>query len=209
MAFTPLMIDLSDRHVVIVGGGKVALRRAKTLLENNAVVTVISPKAVEAIVYLWQEGQLLWKEKVIEATDLKDAFLIIVATNNPIVNQHVINWAPKESLINAAAEVEKGNVAFPTYFRRGHLSVSVSTNGASPQFAVKMKEELERLYPEDYGDYIHFLSECRQLIKKSLLDKFQQKLLLKELLSEEYLDKDRQRRFIEWFKKNDRKSESD
>lgn len=204
MAFTPLMIDLTGRYVVIVGGGKVALRRAKTLLENDAVVTVISPKVVEDIVYLWEEGQLLWKEKNIEVMDLKGAFLIIVATNDPIVNHNVINWAPEESLINAAAEMEKGNVAFPSYFRRGNLSVSVSTNGASPQFAVKMKKELERLYNEDYGDYIDFLSECRQLIKNSLLDKYQQKLLLKEILSEDFLDRERQRKFIESLNKKEK-----
>ncbi|GLO66310.1 MULTISPECIES: NAD(P)-binding protein [Oceanobacillus] len=202
MAFTPMMIDLYDRHVVIVGGGKVALRRAKTLLKNDAVVTVISPKAVEDIVYLWTKGQLLWKEKYIESTDLKGAFLIIVATNDPIVNYNVINWAPEESLINAAADVEKGNVAFPSFFRRGDLSISVSTNGASPQFAVKMKKELECLYNEDYGDYVDFLSVCRQLIKESFLDRYQQKLLLKEILSEEFLDRERQRSFIESLNKN-------
>nr|WP_010649749.1 NAD(P)-dependent oxidoreductase [Oceanobacillus massiliensis] len=136
-----------------------------------------------------------------QTSDLADAFLIIVATSDPIVNQEVIQKAPSSALINAAAEADKGNVAFPSTFRRGKLNISISTNGASPQLAVKIRRQLESLYDEKYEDYVDFLYECRKLVKLTSLDKLHQRLLLKELLSEGFLDKHQQLMAITWLKK--------
>ncbi|WP_087973178.1 NAD(P)-binding protein [Oceanobacillus rekensis] len=201
MTAIPLMIELREKNVVIVGGGHVAERRIETLLGSGASLTVISLVIEKGIRSHWEKGRLNWKQKSFESNDVVDAFLIIVATNDPIVNDSVIEAAPTNSLINAAAEADKGDVEFPSFFRRGKLAISISTSGASPQLSAKLNRELQAVYSETYEDYLDFLYESRQLIKHSLFSKLQQKLLLKELLSESFLDKDKQMKAIKWFER--------
>ncbi|GAB3064615.1 NAD(P)-binding protein [Virgibacillus ainsalahensis] len=200
MAITPLMIELNEQHVIIVGGGRVAERRVHSLLNSGAAITVISPTIKEGIESEWKKGRLHWKQKYVEAKDLADAFLVIVATDDQMVNQEVIHASPRNSLINAAADADKGNVEFPSFFRRGKLLISISTSGASPQLSAAIKNELQTVYDGNYESYIDFLYESRKLIKHSSLDKAHQKLLLKELLSETFLEKDKQNEAIEWFR---------
>jgi len=207
MAVTPIMIDLNKKHVVIVGGGQVAERRMNILLESGASITVISPEIKKGIRERWGEGKLTWKKKHVEASDLQNAFMIIVATNDPYTNQSVIQAAPPNSLINAATEANSGNVEFPASFTRGKLAISVSTNGASPQLTAKIKNELRNIFHENYESYVDFLYESRQLIKQSVLDKSHQKLLLKELLSNGFLDKQKQVIALTWFRKLAAKTE--
>ena len=201
MTAIPLMIELREKNVVIVGGGPVAEKRVNILLDTGAYLTIISPVIENGIRSEWEKGRLNWEQKTFEANDVANAFLVIVATNDPIVNQSVIESAPTNSLINAAARADKGNVEFPSFFRRGKLAISISTSGASPQLSAKLNSELQALYDDSYEDYLEFLYESRQLIKHSLFDKSQQKLLLKELLSKNFLNKDKQRKAIKWFKK--------
>ncbi|ASN06792.1 NAD(P)-binding protein [Virgibacillus necropolis] len=194
MTLTPLMIDLGGKKVVIVGGGRVAERRVQNLLESGALLTVISPEIEEKIHSLWEKGLLNWRQKYFEAEDLDNAFLIIVATNNSVVNQSVVQATPPNSLLSVASDANQGNVQFPAHFKQGKLSVSISTNGASPLLSAKIKKHLHTIYDENYGDYVDFLYESRQLIKHSALAKKEQKLLLKDLLREDFLNKDKQRK---------------
>jgi len=137
----------------------------------------------------------------VAAKDFQDAFLIVVATDDPVVNQGLVKSAPSYSLISSAADATLGNVHFPAHFQRGKLSIGISTNGASPMLSASIKKELQGMYDEKYEDYLDFLYECRQLIKGSLLSKGKQKMLLKELMSETFLDHDKQRRTMTWLKK--------
>ncbi|WP_339230846.1 NAD(P)-binding protein [Oceanobacillus sp. FSL K6-2867] len=198
MPLTPLMVNLSGKNIVLVGGGYVAGRRIQTLLESGAQLTVISPEIGKEVRVHWEKGRIKWIQKHVEPNDLDGAFLIIVATNNPIVNQSIILAAPPNALVNAAADAVKGNVEFPSAFRRGKLAISISTNGASPQLTRKIKEQLQTIYNENYETYVEFLFESRQLIKRSVLNKMEQKQLLKELLSEVFLDPSKQRQTIAW-----------
>ena len=198
---TPLMIDLDKKNIVIVGGGSIAERRIRSLLKSGGLLTVISPTIGEGIQKLWQTAQLTWKKKRFEAVDLADAFLIIAATNDPTVNELVVHHSPQDALLNVAAQAEKGNIHFPAHFKQGKLSISISTDGASPMLAAKIKGNLHTVYDENYGDYVDFLNESRKLIKHSLLDKSTQSLLLKELLAESFMDEQKQTKTIAWLEK--------
>ncbi|GGB60457.1 precorrin-2 dehydrogenase [Lentibacillus populi] len=198
MALTPFMIDLVNKRVVIVGGGLVAERRMRCLLESGACVTVISPEIGEGIRALWEEGYVNWKQRHFEADDVADAFLIIVATNDPATNQTVIEAVPETSLVNVAADAEQGNIQFPAHLQQGKLSISIATNGASPMLAAKIRNRLATTYDRNYGDYVDFLYESRQLIKRSLLTKQTQTLLLRELLDESFKNKQKQMAIINW-----------
>ncbi|WP_077324340.1 NAD(P)-binding protein [Virgibacillus siamensis] len=201
MALTPLMVDLTNKNVIIVGGGRVAERRIKSLLESDAVLTVISPKIGDGICALWKNCQIALKQKHVEEQDLKGAFLIIIATNDSDVNNKVRKTAPKNALINEATDAFRGNVQFPSTFNRGKLSISISTNGASPMFSAKVKRDLLRTYDERYGDYIDFLDESRQLVKNSSLAEKEQIFLLKQLLTDHFHDIRIQKEAIDWLEK--------
>lgn len=200
MAITPIMVDLEKQQVIIVGGGRVCERRVHTLLESGALLSIISPKIEQGIRSLWEEGRVNWRKKHVVAEDLKGAFLIIVATNDPKANQTVIEAAPPGCLLNVAADATLGNVHFPSHFKQGKLTIGVSTNGASPLLSAKIKTQLQSMFDKEYGEYIDFLYESRQLIKHSMLAKKEQHLLLKELLSDHFFNKDNQEKTVDWLK---------
>lgn len=200
MTITPLMVELSYKNVVIVGGGPVAERRIHSLLESGAFLTVVSPKIEDGIRSLWEDGLLDWRQKYFEAKDLDKAFLIIVATNVSEVNQSVIQASPPNCLVSASADASQGNVQFPAHFKQGKLSISISTNGASPLLSVKLKKQFHTTFDKRYGEYVDFLYESRQLIKHSSLSEIKQRQLLKDLLCEEYLNKDKQCKLLDWLK---------
>lgn len=85
----PLMIDLTNKNVVIVGGGVVASRRAQTLNQYVEHMTVISPTITEKLQNMVDNGVVIWKEKEFEPSDIVDAYLVIAATNEPRVNEAV------------------------------------------------------------------------------------------------------------------------
>ncbi|MCM3730360.1 NAD(P)-binding protein [Fictibacillus nanhaiensis] len=200
MVSIPLMIDLTGKKVVIVGGGKVAQRRIASLLEASVFIVVVSPEVTTAIEELYKQKRIQWKQKKCSPEDLNDAFLIIVATNNQEVNQTVVHSAPKQALVNAAADAELGNVQFPIQLRRGKLSIAISTNGASPILAKKIKKHLEHYFDDSYENYLDFLFEARTLIKQSTLSDQEKRLLLKNITADDYLNKDHQLHMLTWIK---------
>ncbi|KNE21216.1 NAD(P)-binding protein [Virgibacillus pantothenticus] len=192
MARIPLMVELNEKQVVIVGGGIIAAKRVNTMMESCAQITVISPTINQAIRRAWEAGFLIWRQKTFEATDIQQAVLVIAATNNQLVNQFVCRSAPAGCLVNNASDAVESHVHFPAHLKQGRLSISISTNEASPTLAAKIKQELEAVYNKDYIGYVEFLYQSRQLLKQSTLDKQQQKKQLQALVSDEFLCKDKQ-----------------
>ncbi|NBJ69836.1 MULTISPECIES: NAD(P)-binding protein [Clostridia] len=192
MAHIPLMVELKEKQVAIVGGGIIAAKRIGAMLESCAKITVISPTINQVIRRAWEAGLLTWRQKTFEATDIQQAVLVIAATNNQLVNQSVCQSAPAGCLVNNASDAEESHVHFPAHLKQGRLSISISTNEASPTLAAKIKQELESIYNKDYEGYVEFLYQCRQLLKQSTLGKQQQKKQLQALVSDEFLCKDKQ-----------------
>src|SRR5690554_374014 len=96
----PIMLNIQDKKVVIVGGGRIAYRKIVSLLEAGAQITVISPMIHIKIEKLIAENRILWKKKVFEPDDLDCAFIVIAATNNEKVNAHVASSVSAYQLVN-------------------------------------------------------------------------------------------------------------
>ncbi|TGB03674.1 NAD(P)-binding protein [Halobacillus salinus] len=189
---TPLMVDLTGKNAVIVGGGKVAEKRARVLVESGALVTIISPTITQALQSKIGHNTIEWKQKDFDSSDVQHTYLVVIATDDEGTNEQILAACEHVPLVNVASKAECGNLHFPGHFSRGKLSVAVSTNGASPMLTSRIKEELEQKYDEDYGAYVDFLFECRQLIKRKPFASDEKRLILQALLDEAFFDTEKQ-----------------
>ncbi|KGX91812.1 NAD(P)-binding protein [Pontibacillus marinus] len=198
MSTIPIMVDLRGKDALIIGGGNVAYKRANLLCESEARITIVSPELSNQLKGMWQRKEVKWKKKKFEPEDLQGAYIVVIATNDTEVNEQVLHSAKHVPFVNVASHAERGNVQFSNYISRGKLTISISTNGASPKLSSKIKKDLEKQFDERYEAYVDFLYECRQRIKHSSISKEEQNEILSTLLSEVYFDKTEQDQFKDW-----------
>lgn len=163
----PIMLNILDKKVVIVGGGRIAYRKIDNLLQAGAQITVISPMIHKKIEKLITENRVVWKMKAFEPNDLESAFIVIAATNNEKVNAYVASSAGTYQLVNVVDNQEISTFHVPAKLTRGDLTISVATSGASPTLAKVIRDELALVYDESYESYLEFLSKSRIMVKKS------------------------------------------
>lgn len=178
MDYYSVSLNLRNKKAVVIGGGKIAERKVVGLSESGAVITVISPDISENLYKMVQSGTITWLKKSFSADDLKNAFLIIAATDKSEVNLKVKEAAAPNQLISIVDNPAQSNFILPSVIKRGKLHITVSTSGASPLLAKKLKQEISEQYGEEYKEYVDFLFSCRQTILKEIKDdKIKQKLL--------------------------------
>ena len=155
----PIFLDLSGRRCVVVGGGEVANRKARKLLQARSRVVVISPEigaelesvAVEVHRRPYREG------------DLEGAYLAFAATNAREVNAAVAREAKERGVpVNVADSPSEGDFALPSTLRRGRLQVAISTGGASPTLARRIRGELEEAFGPEWADIVEELGSARR-----------------------------------------------
>ncbi len=190
--YYPLMLNLAGRRAVIVGGGSVAAHKIRTLVETAADITVVSPELHDEIKNELVKERIVWKKKRFEEKYICDAFLIIAATNKSEVNMKVYEAARAHQLIMLVDRPELSDFIVPATVRRGKLAVSVSTSGASPGLARKIKKELAEQYDETYEEYLFFLEETRCRVLREVSDHHLKRHILKELLQPLFLELTRQ-----------------
>lgn len=139
MSDLPAMLRVEDRRAVVVGGGKVAVRRVKALCRAGAVVTVIAPAIEPAI----EQTRAAIERRAYRAGDLNGAALVVICTADAAVNQQVADDArAAHILINRADRPEAGDVLIPAHEHVGPLTVAVSTSGISAASAAAIRDEL-------------------------------------------------------------------
>jgi precorrin-2 dehydrogenase/sirohydrochlorin ferrochelatase len=159
VVFYPIFVDLSGRRCVVVGGGEVANRKARKLLQARAGVVVISPEILPELESVAVEVH----RRAYEEGDLEGAYLAFAATNSREVNAAVAREAKERSIpVNVADKPSEGDFALPSTLRRGRLQVAVSTGGASPTLARKIKEELEDVFGPEWAGIVEELDTARR-----------------------------------------------
>lgn len=169
MTLYPILLNLKDRRVVIVGGGEVALRKLKDLLDAGARIALVAPEIHEEIQKLAEANKqsisLLKREY--RRGDLDGAALAFGATNSTGVNAAVFAEARERGVfINAADDPPNCSFYLPSWSRRGDFILAVSTSGASPALAAQLRRELERHVPADIADMLDALRESRRLLQE-------------------------------------------
>jgi precorrin-2 dehydrogenase/sirohydrochlorin ferrochelatase len=168
MRYYPICVDMAGRACLVVGGGRVAERKACGLLESGARVTVVSP-ALTARLESWaREGQISVIRRGYETGDLADQSLVFVATDNGEVNAMVAADARAAGvLINAADDPAHCDFIIPAVLTRGALTVAVSTGGASPALSRAVRDELETHFDrEDYASLLEVAAEARARLRE-------------------------------------------
>ncbi|EJR03318.1 NAD(P)-binding protein [Bacillus cereus] len=183
----PLTVRVDKKRVVVIGGGKVAGFKIIPLLKQGADIVVVSTELDANLVKLVEEKQIRWYQREYEKSDIKDAFLVVAATSNSVLNEQIAEDASVNQLVNVITNPESGNVHFPAAIHRGLLNVAVSTGGASPKLAKKIRDDIANKYDEKYESYLDFLYEVRIKVKELQVDKRQRNILLQEVLKSVYV----------------------
>ncbi|WP_191556386.1 precorrin-2 dehydrogenase/sirohydrochlorin ferrochelatase family protein [Metabacillus idriensis] len=177
----PLMVDVRNRLVIVIGGGKIAYRRLSVFLKQGAKIKVISPHVIEEISLLHAQSQIEWKQKEADIDDLQEAFIIVAATDSKEVNAWAAREAGEHQLVNLAGESELGNVQVPSFHQRGRLTLAVSTGGASPTLAKNLSKQFIDQFDDAFIDLIEELFKEREKIKAADLSQDEKKRLLIQL----------------------------
>ncbi len=165
--YYPIFLNIQGKPCVVIGGGAVALRKTNSLLECRAKVTVISPTIHPEISQLSGERIIRLVKRDYRTGDLKNAMIAIVCTNSKKINRKVADEARKAGiLVNVSDDMEQSDFIVPSFFRRGDLTVAVSTSGLSPALAKKIRATLEKSFGEEYASLLSLVGEVRAEIKK-------------------------------------------
>ncbi|ANV72933.1 MULTISPECIES: NAD(P)-binding protein [Bacillus] len=189
----PLTVRVNEKRVVVIGGGKVAGFKIIPLLKQGADIVVISPELDANLVKLVEEKKIRWYQREYEKSDIKSAFLVVAASSDSILNEQVAEDAAENQLVNVITNPESGNVHFPAAIHRGLLNIAVSTGGASPKLAKKIRDDIANKYDETYESYLDFLYEVRLKLKDLQLEKRARNILLQEVLKSVYVQNEGKR----------------
>jgi len=163
-----ISLSLEDVPCLVVGGGTVALRKIESLIASGAKVKVVSPQALPEIEAL-EEVEII--RRAFRSEDLHGRFLVISATDDRSVNEEVALAAKKRSmLVNVVDVPDLCNFYVNAQVLRGDLAISVSTGGASPALAKRIRKELERQYGEEYEGFLLLMREYRPMVLNEIAD---------------------------------------
>jgi precorrin-2 dehydrogenase/sirohydrochlorin ferrochelatase len=144
--YYPIFLQLERVPVVVVGAGRVALRKVRGLVEAGAVVTVVSPEGEPE----FAELPVKWVKRAFQAEDLSGARLVFAATNDREVNRAIRDEAESLGIwVNVADSLEECGFIVPSRAQRGDVQVAVSTSGKSPRLAVRLRQKIEAMLEED------------------------------------------------------------
>ena len=167
----PINLDIKKRKCVVIGGGEVALRKVNSLLHCRAKVVVISPEVHPELQQLAKSKQIQINKRTYQAEVLKDAFLVIGATNDNKINRRIADDAKKRNmLVNIVDVPELCNFQVPASIRRGTLMLTVSTNGKAPALTKYLRKQLEEQFGLEYAEYLELLGEWRKELRKLVLN---------------------------------------
>jgi siroheme synthase-like protein len=172
MLATPFYIAclrLQGRRCLVVGGGEVGLEKVEGLLACGGEVTLVAPDAVEPLRELAEEGSIRWERRPYRTEDVDGAFLAIAATGDTDVNIRVFEDAERRAtLVNVVDVPPLCNFILPAIIRTGPLAIAISTAGASPALAKRIRDQIADEYGEPYARLAVLLNEVRGWAKGTL-----------------------------------------
>jgi precorrin-2 dehydrogenase len=165
MSLYPINLKIENSLCLVVGGGAVAFRKCRGLIQAEARVRVISPELAPGLRVLAESGAVEWFERPFVEGDLEGVRLVFAATNDRKVQDLVQEEARKKKVLLNSADAPVGSdFHVPAHFRRGPMIVSVSTGGGSPALAKRLRKQLEDVIVPKYQDVAELMGIIRDLV---------------------------------------------
>ena len=170
MAYFPLFVDLKNKNVLIIGGGNVAFRKIIKLMPYEPQMIIVSPEICDEIKKLLNNNQnIIYKKKRFSHEDIKDAFIVISATNDSTINCEVSQICKSMNIpINSVDDIENCSFLFPALVKKDSLVIGCSTSGKTPDIAAYVKNTIEKFLPENIGQVVEILGLLREELKNKI-----------------------------------------
>src|SRR3954462_8145654 len=172
MLDTPFYIaclKLRGRRCLVVGGGEIGLEKVEGLLACDGDVTLVTPEAGPELTQLALEGSIAWERRAYRPEDLEATFMVIACTDDTDINIGIYEDAERRAmLVNVVDVPPLCNFILPAIVRTGPLAIAISTAGASPALAKRMKREISALFGEEYAQLAVLLNDARGWAKSTL-----------------------------------------
>ncbi|MDO4815833.1 MAG: bifunctional precorrin-2 dehydrogenase/sirohydrochlorin ferrochelatase [Bacillota bacterium] len=179
MAYFPMFVELEGRRVLIVGGGRVALRKAEKLMPYGAEITVAAPEICNELATM--QGVRTIAESFSEEM-LHNADVIIAATDDRELNKRISELCREEKIpVNTVDDSELCSFIFPCLIKKGSLSIGISTGGASPTAAISFKNKINELIPHNTEAILDYLNALRSPVKERFPEEKTRSRIFKEL----------------------------
>jgi precorrin-2 dehydrogenase/sirohydrochlorin ferrochelatase len=190
MDLFPIFLKLTARSCLVVGAGNLAESKIESLRASNAEVTVIAPNASPRVAEMAASGEIHWHARRFAPGDIANAnpayFLVVTATDVGAVNRAVyLEAQAHDVLCNAVDDPPFCDFYFPSVVRRGDLQIAISTAGASPALAQRLRKEINSALPLDAGDWLGDLGNLRREVTQMEPLNDERKWLLHQLASRE------------------------
>ncbi len=167
MAYFPAFIKLDNLKVLIVGGGYIASEKLEHMLDFTKDISVIAPKLSESMKDMIEQNDLPYKNRVYEKNDIDGFGIVIVAVDDISVQKAIFEEAGEKGILcNSVDSVDYCDFIFPSYIKKGDLTIAVSTSGASPAVAKHLRRFLERIIPDSIVEFLVELKGYRSTMPK-------------------------------------------
>ena len=185
MRLFPSFLKLNGRRCLIVGGGKISEGKIAGLLSTGAKIRVVSPEVTPAIAMWHRNRRVQWVKRRFRKTDLAGAYIVIAATASTDVHHAIYREARRRKVLCNIVDVpELCDFYYGSVVQRGDLQIAISTSGASPSLAKRMRRKFEAEFGEEYGHWLRTLAQGRRKIRERDLSTLEKMRLLEELASE-------------------------
>ena len=164
MAYFPMFVQLKNKKCLVIGGGRIALRKIEVLKDFEADVTVIAPEMIPQIRQIDKIRRIF---RTFMEEDFKEAELVVAATNDPKVNSEISKICMQRKIpVNAVDQKEDCSFIFPSYVKEGEVVAAFSSGGQSPMITQYLKEKIKPNLTEELGQIAQILDHSK-IYKKS------------------------------------------
>lgn len=198
MRYYPVFLDLKERPCVVIGGGRVAERKVKTLLKAGARVKVISPQLTAPLARLKEQKRISHLARPYRQSDLRGAFLAIGATDDRSINERIFREAAAVRIpVNVVDDPAHSSFIVPSVVKKKDLLVAISTSGKSPALARVLRQKLEKEIGPEYEGFLKLLGRVREKLLPLGLGQPRNQKIFRKLVGEDLLPLIRGKKFRE------------
>ena len=167
MAYFPMLIDMSNLKVLVVGGGAIATEKIEKLVDFTTNITVISIEVEERAKELIEKYGLTLEKRAYTKGDIDGFDIVIVATDTIELHKAIYEESRDlKTLVNSVDDTQYCDFIFPSYIKRDDLTIAFSTGGASPVFAKQLRQYIEKIIPQNVGEFLKEMKSLRKSMPK-------------------------------------------